>query len=350
MLKCSIDNPFRRRAARGAKRDPFPHRDGERLDARLYFVVGVLAVVAVEMQREAPVLGEGTQELGEQLHVEGPDLLGHLSEVARKMAPATKIHHGRTEGLDERGARVGKAHDAAPVAQRLVEGTPQNEPRVLDRVMVVHPRVAFRLYSKVHAGVLGEKVQQMVQEPHTRRDLAPALAVYLYVDLYISFGCLTLSTTLTRHLPPHVESPGILADDRPLAPLLYSRRDARGVVFEAFETGEAFDVGTEVSQGVLGEVDVVGSRDEVVGAEGRGPGRRAAGREGVGGTGGVVAEGDGAEISDGDHAGGVEVLEDGLVVLGDYVRVLRGVEVADLYSLLQVLDAYEDHVFSGLAG
>jgi hypothetical protein len=77
-------------------------------------------------------------------------------------------------------------------------------------------------------------------------DVARALAVNIYVNFNIGFGCLALSTTLTRHLPPHLERPGILADNRPLAPLLYSRRDACGVVVEAFEAGEAFDVGAEV--------------------------------------------------------------------------------------------------------
>ena len=70
----------------------------------------------------------------------------------------------------------------------------------------------------------------------------------------------------------------------------------------------------------------------------------------MGGAGGVVAEGDGAEVSDGDHAGGFEVVEDGLVVLGDDVRVFRGVMVADLDRLRQVFDAYEAYVLGWLAG
>jgi hypothetical protein len=165
-----------------------------------------------------------------------------------------------------RRARVGETHDAAPVAQRIVEGPPENEAGILDGVMVVHPGIALRLYLEVHTRMVREKVQEMVQKPHARLHLGPPLAIEIYVDFHIGLRCLTLRTTLTRHLPPHLERPGILADDRLLAPLLHSRRDTCGVVLEAFEAGEAFDVGAEVLQGVLGEVDVVGPGDEVMGA------------------------------------------------------------------------------------
>src|SRR5215216_1084867 len=113
-------------------------------------MVGVLAVVAVEMECEASVLGEGTQEFGEQFHVEGPDFLWHRAEVAREVAPGPEVDDGRRERLDEWRARVGEAHDAAPLAKRLVEGPSEYQPCVLDGVVVIHPRIALRLHREVH--------------------------------------------------------------------------------------------------------------------------------------------------------------------------------------------------------
>src|SRR5918995_868638 len=133
-------------------------------------------------------------------------------------------------------------------------------------------------------------------------------------------------------------------------PLPHPNRDARGVVPEAFEAGQAFHVWPEVSQGVPGEVNVVRPGEEVVGTEGGGPGSGSAGGQGVGGTGRIVAERDGAEVAQGDLADGVEVPHDGLVVVRDHVRVLGGVAVGDLDGLRQVLDAYERHVPGRLAG
>src|SRR5215212_3760608 len=101
-------------------------------------MVCVLAVVAVKVEREAPVLGEGAQKFGEQLHVEGPYLFRHRAEVAREVAPGPEVDDGRRERLDEGRARVGEARDAAPLAERLVEGASEHEPCVLDRVVAIH--------------------------------------------------------------------------------------------------------------------------------------------------------------------------------------------------------------------
>src|SRR5215218_5930134 len=118
MLNCSVDYPLRRGAAGCAWGDALAQGERERLYARLYLVVGVLTVVAVEVEGEASVLGKGAQELGEELDVEGPYLLGHRAEVAGEVASGAEVDHGRTEGLDERSARVGESRDAVSVAKR----------------------------------------------------------------------------------------------------------------------------------------------------------------------------------------------------------------------------------------
>jgi hypothetical protein len=57
--------------------------------------VGVFAVVAVEVEGETSVLGEGAKELGEQLDVEGPYLLRHRAEVAGEVAPGPEVYDDR---------------------------------------------------------------------------------------------------------------------------------------------------------------------------------------------------------------------------------------------------------------
>src|SRR5215210_1815645 len=193
LLICSIVSPLRRGASARPCRDPFPHGHGQRLDARLYLVVRVLAVVAVEVEREASILGEGTQEFGEQLDVEGSYLLWHRAEVAGEMRTSAEVDDGRGERFDERRARVGEAYDVTPLAERLVEGAAQHEPRILDGVVVIHPRIALRLYMEVHAGVVGEQVQKMVQKSNTRSYLGTSFAVELEAHPDERLGRLTLS-------------------------------------------------------------------------------------------------------------------------------------------------------------
>src|ERR671910_1770771 len=121
-------------------------------------MVRVLAVVAVEVERKAPVLGESTQEFGEELHVEGTYLFRHRAEIAREVAPGPEVDDGRRERLDEGRARVGEARDGAPLAERLVEGASEHEPCVLDRVVVIHPRIAPGLNREVYACMVSEQV------------------------------------------------------------------------------------------------------------------------------------------------------------------------------------------------
>src|SRR5215218_3599657 len=120
------------------------------------------------------------------------------------------------------------------------------------------------------------------------------------------------------------------------------------MVLKAFKAGESLDIRSYSRQGLGGVVDVIGAGGKVMSAQRRGPGRGSAGREGVGGAGSVVAEGDGAEVADRHHAGGVEVLKDRLVVFEDDVRVLGGVEVGYLHGLLRVLHLHEGNKLRGL--
>jgi hypothetical protein len=96
-------------------------------------------------------LGEGAEEFGEELSVEGPDLLRHGAEVAGEVAAPPEVDDGGRERLYERRARVGEAGEVRTVAQSVVERAPQRQPYVLDGVVVVHPGVALSLHPQVQA-------------------------------------------------------------------------------------------------------------------------------------------------------------------------------------------------------
>src|SRR5918993_6104827 len=95
----SIYYALRRGAAATPPRKPLTQGDRHRLYTGLHLVVGVLAVVAVQVKGEATVLGKGAQELGEELYIEGAYLLGHESQVAGEMTTSPEVHDGGREGL-----------------------------------------------------------------------------------------------------------------------------------------------------------------------------------------------------------------------------------------------------------
>src|SRR5919202_2187067 len=74
-----IDDPLCGGAPPSPRGDARLHREGQGLHPRLYLVVGVLAVVAVEVQGKASVARKRAEELGEELRVESPDLLRHAA-------------------------------------------------------------------------------------------------------------------------------------------------------------------------------------------------------------------------------------------------------------------------------
>ncbi len=157
-------------------------------------MVSVFAVVAVEVEGEVTVLGEGAQELGEEFDVEGTDLLGHGAEVAGEVRSSPEVHDSSREGFYQGGGGVGEANEVRAIAQGLVEGASENEADIFDGMVVVHVEVAFGLYRKVHTGVVGEEVQDVVEETDASLYLRASFAVEFEANPYIRlarlpFGC-----------------------------------------------------------------------------------------------------------------------------------------------------------------
>jgi hypothetical protein len=61
----------------------------------------------------------------------------------------------------------------------------------------------------------------------------------------------------------------------------------------------------------------------------------------MGGAGGVITQSYGAKVAERHHTDGVEISENRLRVLRDYVRVLRGIQVGDLYGLRDIAHAHD---------
>ena len=74
----------------------------------------------------------------------------------------------RRQRLVERHQRVGHAHDAAPVAERLVERLPERDADVLDRVVLVDVQVALGLDAQVEQPVLADLLDEVVEHADAR--------------------------------------------------------------------------------------------------------------------------------------------------------------------------------------
>jgi hypothetical protein len=126
----------------------------------------------------------------------------------------------------------------------FVEATPEDEAGVLNGVVVVDPEVALGLYLKVHAGVVSEEVQDVVEETDPSLYLCPSLTVEFETHPHVRLPRPPLGRPGPRQLlsfSRQLSAISILSD----ASLRFAKPNAHalGVVLEAFKAGEAFDMG-----------------------------------------------------------------------------------------------------------
>ena len=143
-------------------------------------MVRVPAVTGVDVERHAAVVDEGREEVFDQAGVEPLYLL-----------PLDEIHvvnqKGTTRNVDVRGAeRLVHRHlgpavppDSGLRSEGLLEGRPQDDPDVLDRVVIVDLDVAPGLEVQVEEAVTREQFQHVRKKSDGRLDAGPARSVQI---------------------------------------------------------------------------------------------------------------------------------------------------------------------------
>ena len=162
---------------RGSMRDRGAERAGQRLEAGLGDVVVVLAVEVLDVEREAAVLGEGLEELAEQLGVEIADLVAAEGDLPDEIGPAGDVDRAAGQRLVHRQVDVAIAGDAGAVAQRLAKRLAERDADILGGVVLVDVEVALRRDADVDQAVARELLQHVVEEADAGRDLGLARAV-----------------------------------------------------------------------------------------------------------------------------------------------------------------------------
>ncbi len=129
------------------------------------------AVIASEAKKCVDVLGGDVA-----------DPLAPEAEVDMSRRPAGEVDHDARQRLVERRVGVAEAADAAPVAERLVDGRAQRQRAVLGRVVVVDVEIALAVELEVEPAVLGQRGQHVVEEAEAGLDRGLPLAVEVELD------------------------------------------------------------------------------------------------------------------------------------------------------------------------
>ena len=153
-------------------------------------MVRVLAVLALEVQRQSGVYRQRTHELDRQT---GVVLTAHRLRhgcVEHEVRAAGNIQRAETERLIHRHERLTEARDSRLVTDTFCQCLTERNAAVLDRVMTIHLEVALAGQFQTEAGMHGEAVQHMVKKADAGVD--PAVAA-LERQLERNVGFLGLS-------------------------------------------------------------------------------------------------------------------------------------------------------------
>ena len=148
------------------------HRDAKRAADRLERRLGdVMRVAAgrLDVDRDPRRLREARQ------NVHGK--AGIVLELQLRGRTSAEIDRRTRERVVHRHDGVAVARDAAPVAERSVEGVAERERSVLRGVMVARLEVAGAFEDQVEAGVEGELLEEVVVQPGAGRNAHARRAV-----------------------------------------------------------------------------------------------------------------------------------------------------------------------------
>ena len=137
-------------------------------------MVCVLAVLALEVQRQSGVYRQRTHELDRQT---GVVLTAHRLRhggIEHEIRTARDIQRAETERLVHRHERLSETRDTRLVTDALRQCLTERNAAVLDRMVTVHLEIALAGERETEAGMHGKAVEHVVKKADAGVDLAVA--------------------------------------------------------------------------------------------------------------------------------------------------------------------------------
>ena len=165
-------------------------------------MVCVLAVLALEVQRQSGVYRQRTHELDRQA---GVVLTAHRLRhggIEHEIRASGDIQRAEAERLVHRHERLSETRDTRLVTDTFCQCLTERDAAVLDRMVAIHLEVALAGERETKARMHGKAVQHMVEKADAGVDLAFAA---LECQLERNVGFLGLSFNFSgshRYFPP----------------------------------------------------------------------------------------------------------------------------------------------------
>ena len=148
----------------GGLRAGHAQRPRERLEQRFDLVMARAAVQHLRVHVGARAAREALEEVVHQLGLQIADQPRRAPCVSTTAARVRRDRPRRGQRLVHRHHEVAGAHDAALVAERLVESLAERDADVLDRVVLIDVEIARGMQFQIEAAVPREQLQHVIEE------------------------------------------------------------------------------------------------------------------------------------------------------------------------------------------
>jgi hypothetical protein len=176
-----------------------PEGSGGRFKYALNNMMGVLAVVAKNVQIECAVRGDRSPKLLGQGRVKCPENLAWNHSLPNTEWSAAQVYCRGDEHLVhwDRGASV--SPNARLVSQGLAEGFAKADSHIFHCMMGVYVQIPLGFQSQIDQAMLGQQGKHVIKKADASADLCPAFAIEIDSQVNSSFGRFALYGCGSRH-------------------------------------------------------------------------------------------------------------------------------------------------------
>ena len=129
------------------------------------------------MQVHHGAAGDRAEKFPDHLRVHVTHHEGCKRRVKREIRPSAQIQCAQCQRLIHRNDAFSESGDSGLVPERFTDRLSQHDPRIFDRVMIVHLQVSIHMHAQVKQPMAGKTCQHMVKKADTGSDIRPACTV-----------------------------------------------------------------------------------------------------------------------------------------------------------------------------
>src|SRR5258708_30414321 len=141
------------------------------------------------MNVRARSLREATEEIFQQFCLQASDVFSREFPFADQMGPAAEVDGGSRESFVHWHQEVSRAQNAPLRSERFFDRLAEDDPRVLDCMVLVHVEIAARGEFQIHCSVARHEREHMIEERNAGRDFRAAATIEVQAHSNIGFRC-----------------------------------------------------------------------------------------------------------------------------------------------------------------